>query len=227
MSNDINLRYADMHFLKTVPGQDYIDSDEELGFLGMLTAIGSAIGGAVKAGKGIAKAAKKKKAKKKAAAAAKKGKKGEAVAESDYDDDFDDLEEELDAIGTNVRNLITSIPEDIRRELTFGLAEFRNTANADKSEMDKMVGTISKQFKPTMDMVMELLKQKQLQTVATNEHNVIVKDDKRWKENTNNQLKILQRLDLLEQRLGRDIQTNELRNRKTAAAFGMPFKFGG
>ena len=204
------------HYIVTPSGlvrtnNDCYTTDEELGFIGLLTAIGSAIGGAVSAGKAIKKATSKKK------------KSSTSTATVSGETEMDDSDDIIQIVQT----LLSELPREIRDQLTFALSEFRTALTADKNEMDNLVKSVSQEFKPHMDLVMKLLEEKQLQTQATNEHNIIVKNDKRWQANTENQQKILERLDLLERRLGSDIRANEIYNRRVAAAFGMPAKFSG
>jgi hypothetical protein len=224
-------RNADLLFLKPrrAPVSSFSNDDEEMGFVGMISAIGSAIGAAVKGGKAIAAAAKKKKAKKASKAAAKAASDkpaGTPLAIDTFAQSIDELEDDIEESEDNISELLSKIPETVRNDMTFALTNFKQALAADKSELTNLVTAISGQFSPYMDAVMKTLEDKQLQTQATNEHNVIVKSDKRWEANTKNQQLILERLDLLERRLGGDIRANELRNAKTAAAFGMPSKLG-
>jgi hypothetical protein len=126
------------------------------------------------------------------------------------------------AIMGTVTSLLEQLPANIRQQISLALAEFQKNSVASEANLKNMVGSIAKEFQPQIDTVFKLLKEKQLQTSATNEHNVIVKNDKRWQSNVDNQRRILERMDLMEQRIGGELRNRLSHNQRVAAAFGIP-----
>lgn len=121
-----------------------------------------------------------------------------------------------------VRELLSTVPPPVRQQVQDALREYQAGQASIQETLKAVSRDINKQFQPQMQAVIQALKLKQEQTQATNEHNIIVKNDKRWKANSENQLKILQRIDALERRLGRDTKKAAIWNKKVAASFGIP-----
>ena len=121
-----------------------------------------------------------------------------------------------------VRELLSEVPPPVRDQMRSALQEYK-LANVDnKATINDIVAKVAKEFQPKLLAAAQLLKEKQLQTIATNEHNVIVKDDHRWQGNTDNQEKIYNRILLMEKRVAKALQTRRNHNAKVSAAFGIP-----
>ena len=123
-----------------------------------------------------------------------------------------------------VRQLLSEVPPPVRQQVSDALREAKLQNTDIKETMTNIVSSIGKEMAPALNQAIALLKEKQLQGEATNEHRILVKNDKRWESNTANQRRILQRLDTLEQRIGTEIRARRNQTIRTAAAFGVPSK---
>ena len=121
-----------------------------------------------------------------------------------------------------VRELLSEVPPPVRDQMRSALQEYKLSNVDNKATINDIVAKVAKEFQPKLMAAAELLKQKQIQTAATNEHNVIVKDDNRWKGNTDNQERIYKRIQLMEQRVASALKTRRNHNAKVSAAFGIP-----
>lgn len=181
------------------------EDDEELGQLGLLAAaipsvLGALFGGGKK-GKAPAAAVVAP-----AAAPIAPVSKGASVGE----------------ISNIVRGLLSEVPPPVRDQIRSALQEYKLSNVDNKATISEIVSKVAKEFQPKLLAAAQLLKEKQLQTTATNEHNIIVKDDHRWQGNTDNQEKIYNRILLMEKRVANALKTRRNHNAKVSAAFGIP-----
>lgn len=182
--------------------------DEELGILGLIGALAptvlSAVGGLLGGGK--------KKGKAPAAAPAAAPIYAPPVSEGASAGEISNI----------VRGLLSEVPPPVRDQVRSALQEYKLSNVDNKATISEIVGKVAREFQPKLLAAAELLKEKQLQTAATNEHNVIVKDDHRWTGNTDNQEKIYKRIQLMEKRVASALKTRRSHNAKVSAAFGIP-----
>lgn len=169
----------------------YNNGNEELGILPILGALAGPAIGAV----GSLLGGKKKKKKK--------------TAEVSEDSGLDE-----DDIRDVVKALLADIPSQVRVEVLSALKQSKgNTA-----QQKDLVNKISSSNSPKLTKVIDLLLANQTQKKATNEHNKIVKTDKRWADTLKGQKEILNKISLLEKK----INDSNRKNRAVLNAFGAP-----
>lgn len=181
---------------------------EELGFLPLLAAAPSVVGSAGKLAGGLVKGigglfgGKKKK---KAAPAPTPTAKPAAAAASARSS------ASKAASASAKTPALAGIPTDVKADALAALKTYQQAGKADKQNHAELVQKLSSIVKPAIDKMQADVKQAALQREVTNEHNRLVKEDQRWKDNERSHAQIMAKFDALEKSLlGSNAQTKRI-----------------
>jgi hypothetical protein len=188
---------------------------EELGFLPLLAAAPSVIGGAGKVAgglvKGIGSLFGKKKKKAAPAPTAAKASAASSGASSARSSGAGSV------ASPQVSASLAGVDKDIKAEALAALQSYQKSNRSDKQRHAELVKKLAGVVKPAIDKIQADVKTQALKTQVTSEHNKLVQDKERWDANDAAHRAIMAKFDQLEAALTGSAE----RNRRVFRIYGI------